>query len=484
MKAPAIRRSLSPWHSGERGVTFLLVTVALIAIMGMAALSIDVVTLYLARAEAQRAADAAALTAARVISISGITGDPRNDTDSWGPICGGSTGIATQAAQAVAQQNPIAGVSLPTASIQVTYSKPSGGAPNTDCSALGHSFGVNPVVTVQVTRASLPTFFARIWKRTGSSVSATATAEAFNSSNSGSVAGAMVPVQPRCVKPWIVPNLDPGDGSCTGGGCPGFVDNATGEIINRGVLPSGGTGVIGEVFSLLADCNAGATCTLVGAGPQPQPQANILTPPGPPNNPGAPNLEYVPGAAVNSSAAVAANSSPACDAVADSASNYAQAIAGCDQTTVYVCGGPAQAAVDLSENPRGSGGDTSNGAKCLINQSGGQDTLDPSGFPFQIKAHRGNPLVAAGAVANGDVITSSNSIVSLPIYDTANTITQTGPNNVTVVGFLQVFINRVDGNGNVNVTVLNVAGCSNDASPPPGPALGTSPVPVRLITPP
>jgi hypothetical protein len=79
------------------------------------------------------------------------------------------------------------------------------------------------------------------------------------------------------------------------------------------------------------------------------------------------------------------------------------------------------------------------------------------------------------------VVTSSNSIVSLPIYDdTASVITQAGPNNVTVVGFLQVFINSVDTNGNVSVTVLNVSGCGNDPSKPP--LLGSSPVPVRLIT--
>jgi hypothetical protein len=282
----------------------------------------------------------------------------------------------------------------------------------------------------------------------------------------------MFPVQPRCVKPWIVPNRDPGN--CPGGVCAHFVDTTTGAINNAGVLPNG-TGVIGETFSLLADCTApGATCTIAG-----QPKANVSTTP-PINPPLPPNLEYVPGAAVNPSVAVAANSSAACDAVSDAASQYAQAIAGCDQTTVYACGGPALSAVDLSENPSGAAGDTANGAKCLINQGGGQDTLDAGEFPFQIRAHRGNPLVAAGAVANRDVITSSNSIVSLPIYDTANVISQAGPNNVTVVGFLQVFINAVDPNGNVNVTVLNVAGCSNDASKLP--LLGTSPVPVRLIT--
>jgi len=53
------------------------------------------------------------------------------------------------------------------------------------------------------------------------------------------------------------------------------------------------------------------------------------------------------------------------------------------------------------------------------------------------------------------------------------------------VGFLQVFINGVDQYGNVDVTVLNVSGCSNGGSQPVGSAVaGTSPVPVRLITPP
>ena len=49
----------------------------------MAALSIDVISLYLVKEEAQRAADAAALAAARVISISGLAGDPSNSTASW-----------------------------------------------------------------------------------------------------------------------------------------------------------------------------------------------------------------------------------------------------------------------------------------------------------------------------------------------------------------------------------------------------------------
>ena len=50
--------------------------------------------------------------------------------------------------------------------------------------------------------------------------------------------------------------------------------------------------------------------------------------------------------------------------------------------------------------------------------------------------------------------------------------------------FLQVFINGVDTtSSNVNVTVLNVAGCSNSATASTPTVSGSSPVPVRLITP-
>jgi len=43
---------------GEHGQTILLVAVAMVGLLGMVALSIDVVTLYVARRETQRAADA------------------------------------------------------------------------------------------------------------------------------------------------------------------------------------------------------------------------------------------------------------------------------------------------------------------------------------------------------------------------------------------------------------------------------------------
>ena len=145
----------------------VLVAVAMVAIISMAALSIDVITLYLAKQEAQRSADAAALAAAKILSVSTITGDPTNGTLNWGAICrpdDGTNGLATRVAKAVANQNLIGGA--PATTPTVTYS--SSGTSSSDCTALSATaFGVNPMVTVQLNRTNLPTFFSRIWGNRG-----------------------------------------------------------------------------------------------------------------------------------------------------------------------------------------------------------------------------------------------------------------------------------------------------------------------------
>jgi len=468
-------------RSNERGFTMALVALMLVAIISMAALSIDVGTLYEAKAEAQRAADAAALTAARVISTSGITGDPGNAASSWQPACGGASSLATLAAINVAQQNLIGGVAVASASVNVSY----GASLVGDCTSLaGSGFGINPTVTVNVQRTKLPMFFARVFSLfssnySGASVSATASAEAFNPSGSSP----MIPVNPRCVKPWIVPNQDPGNaGTCTT--CPNLVNPATGSIQNAGTL-AGNNGVIGETFNLIADCGPSGRrrgrCV-----PQETPAANSY---------GLANsLDYVPGQVLSPAIAIASNSTiSACLDVNNN--DYTKAVAGCDQTTVYACGNSLANTVELTEDPGPPRNDSVNGAQCLTNEAAnglgnGQDYLAPAGpapytYPFQIQAGTNSALVSAG-ITSGSQITSSPSIVSLPIYD-SNAVTITpasfGAVPVTVVGFLQVFINSADGGtGKINVTVMNVAGCSNAATNPP--VFGTSPVPVRLITPP
>jgi Putative Flp pilus-assembly TadE/G-like len=467
----------------------VLVALAMVAIMAMAALSIDVIILYLAREEAQRSADASALAAARVISLSGMTGDPNNSAASWQAICGGSGSPATQTATAVATQNAVGRAAPDT--VNVTYS--AAGNSGSDCSSLPAAFGVNPMVTVQVTRASLPTFFSRIWGNKGNKISATATAEAFNPSYSVSAGnqtmGTIIPVQPRCLKPWIVPNHDPWKpgGPCDQPGksaCQKIVSTSAGSITNPGISLNGtnATGVIGERFWLAPDCTySGSACTLRGSPKANLPETQQIQDP--------PNLEYLPGQIVSSSSAV-----PSCS----SGSLYEQAIAGCDQSTVYQCGVQSSSSlnpnlVDLSENPARSG-DTMNGVQCLIHegdatdkQPDGQDQLNPYGqpsaYPFQILAGRSSPLVTSG-LTRGSPITSSTSIVSLPIYDDSAVPIRSPTTPITIVGFLQVFINSVDQWGNVDVTVLNVAGCGNGTNATGNPVTGSSPVPVRLITPP
>jgi Flp pilus assembly protein TadG len=472
----------------ERGVTMVFVALAMVAILAMAALSIDVVVLYLAKAEAQRSADAAALTAAKVISLSGITGDPTDVTSHWVDICG-SGGTATLAAQAMAQQNFIG--QRAATSITVTYSAGNGGTSNTDCSQLsGSAFGVNPTVSVQVTQGSFPAFFSRIWGNRANSVSATATAEAFNPSGSGNVTGTIIPVQPRCVKPWVVPNLDPLNPANCNGTCSGFVDPADGHILHPGISLNGGsaTGVIGERFTLVPGCDYSKSITYCALKDSP-PQAN----PNVSRGANKPDLDYLPGETLNSSVGVPGTVG----------SLYEQAVAGCDESTAYYCGVPNSAPigngpnrVDLSEFPVQ---DTADGVTALIHQSNpnpvggqpsGQDYVNPSAtpygnplsYPFQIFSGSQSPL----GLATNSHISVSNSIVSLPIYDPNNLIVDNrSTSTVTIMGFLQVFINAVDQYGNLDVVVLNVAGCGNGSGQPVSavPKMGSSPVPVRLITP-
>jgi len=471
----------------------VLVAVAMIAIIAIAALSIDVITLYLAREEAQRSADAAALAAVRILSFSGMTGDPSNSSTLWSVVCGGSNSIASQTAQGVGTQNSVGG---PVPTVRVSYSAP-GGPLTTDCTSLANStFGVNPVVTVQIQQTSLPNFFSRVWGTTGNSVGATATAEAFNPSNSINAGLSTInPVQPRCVKPWAVPNQDPlhntsgGVGVCTGGlagNCAKIVNLADGSIVNQGIslTGTGSGGIIGETFWLNPDCKWSQSPCAFRVNP---PQANYND--GSIFMKGPPNLIFAPGQVGTTTTAV-----PSC-ATGD---QIEEAIGGCDSPQNYSCGVPPPSgtnAVDLYDYPNAS---IANGVSCLTHQTDTTDTTNSSGqdylkltggisafpYPFQVLAGSSNPLVTSAGLAKDSPISVSSSIVSLPIYDQNTPITPGNANNpVTFVGFLQVFINAVDQYGNINVTVLNVSGCSNGSggNVSTSTVAGTSPVPIRLI---
>ena len=133
-------------RNNEQGVIILLVAVFMLFVVGaMAALAIDVVTLYTARSEAQLAADSGALAGARVLANSGMTSDPTGGLTANAEI--NAAAVATQ----VATHNLVGGARLVNAQVP----------PPTFTNDAAPPY--NPRITVQIQVSTLPTFFARIW---------------------------------------------------------------------------------------------------------------------------------------------------------------------------------------------------------------------------------------------------------------------------------------------------------------------------------
>jgi len=287
----------------------------------------------------------------------------------------------------------------------------------------------------------LPIFFARIWRRAAATVTASAKAEAYNPSNSQTATGNYIPIAPKCVKPLLIPNADPNRG-----GAP-FITVSSGVVA---------TGVVGEgPFTLSNACpNGSATC----GPPVVLPSPLVLGSP--------PTGYYLP-------AVVTANSANPCPSCQGS-SDFEQSIECCD-FKVYSCGGTTKnATIDTTMSGNNSHKDTHNGMKCLIHEPG-QDTLDAGNFPT------GPMKITAGSgPLPGKLVTTSSSIATIPIFDNVSFDSATG--QVTVIGFLQAFIGGAIGNGDITITILNVAGCGNNPSTgAPITAGSVSPIPVRLI---
>jgi len=453
------QNTVSRTRKRQRGQTIILVAISLLSLLAVAALAIDVVTLYVARSEAQRAVDAAALAGAKAVADSGVTTLSPSDANLPNAVLlARSMSLAAVTAMLTANNpaiNQIAGKGPTTWSQTVTFP------------ATANPTNSNPHVTVTLAVSTLPTFFARIWGNGSATVTATATAEAYNPAN---VQLGYTPIAPRGVKPWLIANADPNN--------PGtqFVNPLT------GVVEAGGIEVVGETINLSADCTVG----LVNCVPI---DPTLISSNGP-----RPQVDYVP-ALVTAPTVPNPNICPPCAGATD----YEQSIECADMTTSYQvlsCGGGANNVTwDNKINPGGPGGLSEIGTECLIHAVGtglgkGQDALNPPpvppfSAPMQIVGGAGNPP------QNGYLVTTSNSIVTIPIIDTRNPLPASGQ-PLTIVGFLQGFINEVHGNagpaarhhGDIEVTILNVAGCSANpgvAAPIVG-GSGTSPVPVRLIT--
>ena len=240
------------------------------------------------------------------------------------------------------------------------------------------------------------------------------------------------------------------------------------------------SGVIAETFNLFADCAAGSSC----APPLDNPPVvdsttagAIVTPPQ--------SLEYLPGLVQTSSVAV-----PSCSVGTGANPDYWPAVAGCDQSTVYQCGVQSSIAspanqIDLTENPGGAARrycvcdivlDRSDRAR-LCERAGHFGTRVPT--PTKSRPGLAMPLPVCEAILLLVAIRSSpyRSMTAAAARYIRRATCQC--NNCWLPASFHQSVNT---DGSLNVTVLNVAGCGNSATNAPIP--GTSPVPIRLVTPP
>jgi Putative Flp pilus-assembly TadE/G-like len=425
----------------ERGVSLVLLSMSMLGVLGMSALAIDMVSFYMVRSAAQRAADSAAMAGAAVFVTSACT------TTSSTP-CSSSTveALAKSEAESAGNLNLINGVSPKIVGGDISFTMTNASNPQV-------------TVNVQLTQAHgnpVPTYFAKILGFKTVDVSANATAEVYNPSGAGS---GMPGICLSCIKPVVFPNCDPAhtspkNSSCTGSTMATFVNppgsSNPGAISNPGVYPNGS---IGESWLL----ETGSSSTKNSSSNQYFYEINLSG--------GA------SGYGTNVTACNATNTgcgdvwptlSPTSVGVTNFENDWMNLI---NQDTICEVGGDNQHNL-MRQEP---GGNQNFGGilnpKLLPpcgNGAGGQDTISTSGGPpFTMTAGSNYPQPALA----GNPVSSSDSVVTVPIYNGA-TLTP-GSANVTIVGFMQVFITEVcdeSSGGDLTAVILNLTGCSSSGS--------------------
>ena len=445
-------------HHQDSGVSILIIAVSMIFILGMAGLGIDLASLYVGRNQAQRAADAAALAGAQILAKDCTSA-------AGGTISQACQTLARQQAIAMGNQNTIAGISPNIQGSDVTFLSVSSNDPQIRVVAARDTAHGNP----------MPTFFVKIFGIDQANVSATAVAEAYNPT------GGPQSTSAKCLKPWLMPNCDWGHlytgAYAVGPQNPACID-ANNKLHPQFIMAPPGTTQLTPALSepvLPQSDTQGELLTVKSSDPSLASAPSQFYPVFLPNNPGTapscPSCALQPG-----------GGGP------QAGSLYSENISCCNQTPI-TCG--SQTLQPITGNMVGP---TANGIDCLIHQQGGsgQDIFSTTpntsaGTPWTITGGQDNPYNLAG-----QTITSSDSMVTVPLYD-GHTLCPGGscPSQVdtTVLGYLQLFI-QGEQHGNVSAYVMSVVGCPSSGSttsgsggPSTGPvaASGGTPIAVRLI---
>src|SRR5258708_6504197 len=314
--------------------------------------------------------------------------------------------LASTVAIQVAQDNEVGGRNPVASNGEVIVTFPNDTSTN---------FGFNPHVTVQVQRTDLPTFFAHIGGGKQITVAAWATAEAYNPSGaSASALGGKPPVKPICVKPWLLPNIDPSNPPN-----PIFV-TATGALAPTTTLLLGWTTPPAPPPNPLRLQPACLDCTTL---PVPTPTT----------------FQYYPGGtATTSTFPPPTQALPTCNPALTTA--YEKSIAGCVQTPI-ACNGTA--IIDTSPYLTRDT-ETAQAVNCLTHAAANQgDQVDLTAAaapspPFQFLVGDDNPVAVVNTSLAGNDAMVSDSLVTVPVFDSS---IWPPPNPVQIVGFVQLFVN-------------------------------------------
>jgi hypothetical protein len=436
-------------RESERGQTIALMAISLVSLLGIAALAIDVSALYAARNEAQSAAEAGALAGARIFATSSFTTVP-NLFSVPDLVCGagaGSSSAVNKQAVAAAIKNSIS--NRPATVTNITCNMDNDG---------------NPRVTVTVQQDNLPTFFSRMWSRANTTVSATATAEAYNASGQG------VPIEVTGAKPWLLANCNEDDTSTSpnancavsgGGHYSYFVNPGTGALVNK-------ESFIGSVVSL-TKLNSTA-------------------------NPTADNFYALDFNTPTASCPGGGGSCASDGAYRDDIQCSSPITLRCGQTVGGVSGISVIGAT-------GYGMRTRQATRCLIHSDGDDDFDDgqdifhfPGSGKVPVRVEKGdnnpNPNIPNGS----QNISRTDSIVTVPLFNGNMLCSGGGVCNgtATIVGFMQLGIRRTCNGGcppgaptgsnpHLEAIIMNAVGCGANGAGVA--AAGTSPIAVRLIHP-
>jgi len=266
----------------------------------------------------------------------------------------------------------------------------------------------DPLITVTV-QAPAHTFFLPL--SAGAAISAKATAEAYNP------AGANVTFCASCLKPFFVPNCDPNHLATLNPNCP-----TPAGYFFQGNTVANGNSIVGEAWQLHLQTSG--------------------------------NQQAIPSQWLEVAFDVTA---PSCSGGQGSTS-WAQSVTQC-ATNQITCGtqlctlngfkvGPNDKAVCNLIAYGGKG----------CNASGGSavDSISCSSGSCTITAGSGNPFAQSGAT-----ITQSSALVSVPVYDGTM---QPGGGVVSVVGYMQLFIEDIQHQGNfdnIDAVIVGATTCGN-----------------------